>query len=353
MVYDNKNSTRLKVLSPLAAWSGTQSRVRPGRGEPHVSVYAESTERASVQIDASMDGTNWTVVRSGAFHGSHDMIVYTPHPFYRVVVTDLSNSENTISVRTTFDRRDERVNQPDEALEESDAPSVSIPWFMMARGRIPHTNGPTLPCVAGESLTIDRTRSTASTVRVRSGGSSSDTSPSGSGARTLNVVGVNASGAVVNATLSLAGESASDPSSVEFAFVNGATVATSGDDSIRRPNVGAIVIEYTDDNGAAAYVASADGASSHGAFRVPAGSDLYITRVSVSSGSGVPANVVNVIIRVDGIVGDRFAMSAGGSDRETTIRARSGSTVTVHLESGIVSDVVTFIDVSMKGYTIL
>lgn len=122
-------------------------------------------------------------------------------------------------------------------------------------------------------------------IRVASGGNAADTS-AGTGARTIKVQGLDASGLIAEETITLAGTSATTDGTQNWSRVLRAFVATAG---TGRVNAGNIVVEKTDGTDLATIVAG-EGQSELGYLMVPPGFQCALTHVlidtTISSGSG-------------------------------------------------------------------
>lgn len=128
----------------------------------------------------------------------------------------------------------------------------------------------------------------ASAVQVKAGGNAADTAD-GAGARTIRVEGLDASLEPVSADITLAGASASSPTSTAFLRVFRAYVLTAG--TYATPyNTGDIVIETT--NGTELATMGAERGEAQGGFyTVPAGVVAYVAVVEGRVEKGKPATL--------------------------------------------------------------
>lgn len=160
----------------------------------------------------------------------------------------------------------------------------------VARGTIP---GVSAVHIYGRNPSVDTTErvlwsagaaaytwlSAASTVRVKAGGNAADTL-AGAGARKVLVRGLNSSWTETTEELSLAGASASSPTSTSFFRVLEAYVSEAG--TYATPvNTGDILIETTGGTEVARLLAGR-AQSRLGLYTVPSGYTLYLTRILVS-----------------------------------------------------------------------
>lgn len=125
-------------------------------------------------------------------------------------------------------------------------------------------------------------------LRIAAGGNAADDA-AGSGARTVVIEGLDQDGDFVTETLTLAGASASDPTSISFLRLFRAYVATSGSYATQSQgsHVGDIVIEDTSSNTWATIDATdfPRGQSQIGVYSVPNGFEAYISTVELSVAS--------------------------------------------------------------------
>jgi hypothetical protein len=114
-------------------------------------------------------------------------------------------------------------------------------------------------------------------LRVKAGGNANDTS-AGTGARTVTILGLNASFAEISETVTLAGASASSPTTQSFIRVTRAWVATSG--TYTGSNTGNVVIETTSGS-TLANLAAGVGQTQLSMYTVPAGYTAWLHRLMI------------------------------------------------------------------------
>ena len=132
---------------------------------------------------------------------------------------------------------------------------------------------------------------TATTVRIKSGGNSADngtSSPLGAGAHTVTVQGLDATGVEVSATLTTAGASASASTTQTFLRVYRAWVATAG--AYTGTNTGDVVIETTAGT-ALIQITAGEGQSQYCAYTIPLGKTGYLGSVRVHVDGLKPADL--------------------------------------------------------------
>jgi len=128
----------------------------------------------------------------------------------------------------------------------------------------------------------------ATAVRVKAGGNAADTATTGAGARTIVVQGIAADGSEQQETISLAGASASAPTTLTFWRVHRAWVATVGTYGVA--NTANIVVEST--GGVALITISlGEGQTQKAAFTIPIGKTGYLLSAHVTVSTNKEANV--------------------------------------------------------------
>jgi hypothetical protein len=129
---------------------------------------------------------------------------------------------------------------------------------------------------------------TAETVQVQAGGDAADTA-AGLGAQTVVVEGLDENWNRASETLTLAGASASLPSTTIFRRVFRAYVATSG--AYGAPNTGNIIIEHTTSSDNIAIIDAEAGQTEMALYTIPAGYTGFVQGYSILVDGNQRANV--------------------------------------------------------------
>lgn len=136
----------------------------------------------------------------------------------------------------------------------------------------------------------------ATALRIKAGGNANDTA-NGSGARSVTMVGIDATGALISDTVATAGASASAPTTKTFIRLLDAFVASSGTYATQASpsHVGNIFIENA--AGGQDWALISDGSfprgdSEIGAYTVPKGRSAYVQAIRLSSDADKKANIV-------------------------------------------------------------
>lgn len=133
-------------------------------------------------------------------------------------------------------------------------------------------------------------------LRVKSGGNAADTA-NGSGAREITLVGIDATGQLIEDTIATNGASAGPASSKQFLRLMDAYVSKSGTYATQsaQSHVGNIVIENAAGGTDWATIQNTDiprGASEIGAYTVPVNRSMYITSIRMQSDESNKSNIV-------------------------------------------------------------
>lgn len=136
----------------------------------------------------------------------------------------------------------------------------------------------------------------ATALRIKAGGNAADTA-NGTGARSVTLVGIDATGALISETLETAGASASAPTVKTFIRLLDTFVASSGTyaTQVNPSHVGNIVIENA--TGGEDWALISDGSfprgdSEVGAYTVPKGRSAYVQAIRLSTDADKKANIV-------------------------------------------------------------
>lgn len=131
-------------------------------------------------------------------------------------------------------------------------------------------------------------RTSASTVRVKSGGNSNDTA-AGSGAREVTIQGIDSNFAEVSETIATAGISASSATTASFWRIHRAWVSAVG--TYTGANTGAIIIEDSSGTNDLISIAAGEGQSQYTGWTVPVDVTAYLLSVDLHVDSNKTANI--------------------------------------------------------------
>lgn len=136
----------------------------------------------------------------------------------------------------------------------------------------------------------------ATALRIKAGGNANDTA-NGSGARSVTMIGIDATGALISETVATAGASASSPTAKTFIRLLEAFVASSGTYATQAnpSHAGTITIENA--AGGSDWAVISDGSfprgdSEIGVYTVPKGRSAYVQAIRLSSDADKKANII-------------------------------------------------------------
>jgi hypothetical protein len=127
------------------------------------------------------------------------------------------------------------------------------------------------------------------TVRVKAGGDVNDVATTGSGARTIRVIGLDSNGDVAQEDIALAGASASDSTTTSFWRVYRAYVLTTG--TYGGSNTGAIIVENTAGTADLLKMEALGSQTRLGIFSIPTGWTGYLLGFETHVEANKPADV--------------------------------------------------------------
>lgn len=307
---DNSSST---PLADAAEFTGTGVDVS---SYATITVFVDTDLDGVLKMQFSADNVNWDrqkvvyvdqEIESGSVHTLEVVSQY-----FRVVYCNSTGNgtQGHFRLQTIFHqfRSGFLANSPDQIINKSnDAQIVRVsndPFLDISRGLYAykfafHRFGfnPAVPngseadiWAYGPNDSLYNWPSTDETFRVAAGGDTNDTA-AGSGARTIQIVYLDANGNQQQEQLTLAGSSASGATSVTGRRLIRAWVDTCG--TILSNNTGEIIIENSTSGQVVGYIGAGVGQTELSMYTVPLGYTAYLTRVqvSVSIGTNKDANV--------------------------------------------------------------
>lgn len=314
LLYDvsRLNST----TTPLAAGETFTGDWEPCANWASINVTGVTDVAATLYCDFSPDGVNADRAvqlsdgNDGAL-GIHGLIPVLE--YFRVRVVNGASNQTYIRVQTTLHLMG-RIAQPTSRLGQnvgqySDVQNVRVAndqTLDTARGVIGgrstinkfgnHTAvGTTEVVITSVDTTFAGFLTAASAVRIKAGGNAADDA-GGLGAQTVLVEGLDENWELAQETVTLAGASASSPTSTTFIRVFRGWVATSGTygNGVTGGNTGNVDIETT--GGVLLMrIRAGQGQSAHAAYTVPAGKTGYLTRVEANiEGTGSATGTVRL-----------------------------------------------------------
>ena len=304
-------NSSVATLANGAVFTGTSEDIS---GFATATIFVDSDQDGTLSMQFSSDGTNWdrsknVVINQDISTGSVHTIE-TISQFFRVVYTNGSVTQTHFRLQTIFHvyRSGFLTSSPDEIISKiNDAQIVRVsndPNFDISRGLYADKESTE---VSGKNITVpngsfadiwsygptDATYNwptTAETFQVQAGGNVNDTS-AGSGARTLQIIYLDATGAKQQEQLTLAGASASTATSVTATRFLKAFVDSAG--SILSNNTGQILIENSTSNQIVGTITAGFGESEMSHYTVPLDFTAYLNSITVdvSAGSNKDADV--------------------------------------------------------------
>lgn len=296
------------ALGGAATFTGTSEEVKDFS---IITVMVDSDVDGTLSMQFSTDATNWdraktVVVDQEIGSGSvHTLEVISQ--YFRVVYTNGAGAQAHLRLQTIYHgfKSGFLTSSPDQKISKvNDAQITRVandPMFDVSRGLYAdkhaiHKFGynSAVPNGSyndiwshGPVVTTYPWPNTAETIRIKSGGNANDTS-AGSGARTVTVDFLSATGAESQETLTLAGASASAATSITATRILRAWVATTG--TINANNTGLIIIENTTSNDIMASIEIGIGQTQMSQYTIPLNHVGYLRRVDISVATGTNKN---------------------------------------------------------------
>jgi hypothetical protein len=264
-----------------------------------IHVFMESDVYGEISMEFSINGTDWDrkkVVEIDPFIGKgsvHGLAVVAK--YFRVVYTNGVTAQSFFRLQTQYHATRNNIlsSSSDEIIsKENDAQLVRVindPRLDIHRGLYAdkfsyHVFGGNIDTPSGErdvwefgQLTTGNQDynwlTTASTLRIRSGGNANDIS-NGSGGRTVRVTGLDSNWTNAEETILTSGVWQSLATSTSFIRVNQLTVDTVG--TYTGTNIGDIVVEDTNTSSAVGFVLNGRGHSEQTMFTIGSGLTGYL-----------------------------------------------------------------------------
>lgn len=305
---DNNNST----IAPLLG-----AGVFTGRWF-EVAAYAQTTiiistdQAGSLTAQFSTDGKNIDRARTTAVAATGGAIhtLARISRFFRVLYTNGSVAQGYFRMQvlhhvyqnkplTSFSTQIVSDNNDVQLMRNVNVPKLDFARGLHTNIKTVHKFGSCTSTTGGGDVWIPYTTypwmTTAQTVRVQAGGDANDTA-AGTGARTVEVEGLDENWNLVYEVLTMAGASASAYTTNTFIRINRCYIMTTG--TYTGANTGAITFE----NSSAvvvAYIAAGEGQTQMGLFSVPAGKTAYMSTMNVQVDS-TKSSVVTLYQRLNG-----------------------------------------------------
>lgn len=310
----NKVSTSNSTTSPLsggATYTGTWEEIF---GYSTVTVIVTTSAVAgTLYVDFSSDGTNTdrtAQLSSGTstdISGIHSLTVVSK--YFRIRLVNGASAQSELRIQTILSpsakiamptsRLGQNIGQYSDVLNVRASNDVNLDT---SRGVIGGRSGTDVQSrntnVSTTEVLISRTNTTwtgfltsATTVRIRSGGNANDTA-AGSGAREITVQGLNASFESISETIATNGTSASTSTSASFIRIHKCFVSSAGtySDGVSGSNAGDILIETTGGVLMDA-IGATFGRSQSAVYTIPAGKTGYLVSFESSVESTKSATV--------------------------------------------------------------
>ena len=276
-----------------------------------ITVMMDADVDGMLSMQLSTDGTNWDrakvvvldqTIGSGSVH-----TLEVVSQFFRVVFTNGAGAQAHFRLQTIYHAAKSGflTSSPDQVISKvNDAQLVRVansPMLDVSRGlyadkNAVHKVGHNAAVPNGSYADIWSTGgvypwpTTAETIRVKSGGNAADAA-AGAGARTMQVIFLNATGVKIQEQLTLAGASASAATTSTCTRLLHAWVDTTGAANVA--NTGLITIENTSANQILADIEVGEGEYRGTIFTVPLGNTAYLISINlrVAVGTNKDADV--------------------------------------------------------------
>lgn len=283
-----------------------------------VTVFVDTDIDGTLSMQFSSDNSNWdrakvvSIDQDIASGSVHTLEVVSQ--FFRVVYTNSTGNgaQSHFRLQTIFHkyRSGFLTSSPDQIISKvNDAQIMRIandPYLDISRslyadkyafhrfgfnGTVPNGSFADVWAYGPTDATYNWP-TTDETFRVAAGGNAADDSDGGAGARTIQIVYLDANGNEQQDQLTLAGASASDTTTSTGRRVIRAWVDTCG--TIESNNTGEIIIENSSTNQVVAVISAGVGQTQLSQYTVPLGYTAYLTRVqvNVSVGTNKDADVI-------------------------------------------------------------
>lgn len=275
-----------------------------------VTVFVDTDIDGTLSMQFSSDNSNWdrakvvSIDQDIASGSVHTLEVVAQ--FFRVVYTNSTGNgaQSHFRLQTIFHkyRSGFLTSSPDQIISKvNDAQIMRIandPYLDISRslyadkyafhrfgfnGTVPNGSFADVWAYGPTDATYNWP-TTDETFRVAAGGNAADDSDGGAGARTIQIVYLDANGNEQQDQLTLAGASASDTTTSTGRRVIRAWVDTSG--TIESNNTGDIIIENSSTNQVVAVISAGVGQTQLSQYTVPLGYTAYLTRVQVNVSVG-------------------------------------------------------------------
>lgn len=275
-----------------------------------VTVFVDTDIDGTLSMQFSSDNSNWdrakvvTIDQDIASGSVHTLEVVSQ--FFRVVYTNSTGNgaQSHFRLQTIFHkyRSGFLTSSPDQIISKlNDAQIMRIandPYLDISRslyadkyafhrfgfnGTVPNGSFADVWAYGPTDATYNWP-TTDETFRVAAGGNAADDSDGGAGARTIQIVYLDANGNEQQDQLTLAGASASDTTTSTGRRVIRAWVDTCG--TIESNNTGEIIIENSSTNQVVAVISAGVGQTQISQYTVPLGYTAYLTRVQVNVSVG-------------------------------------------------------------------
>jgi hypothetical protein len=295
------------TLSGTAVFTGTSEDVSE---YATITCMVDSDVDGTLSMQLSTDGTNWdrakVVPLDITLGGGSVHTLEMVSQYFRVVYTNGSAAQSHFRLQTIYHtyRSGFLTSSPDQIISKvndaqivrvSNDPYLDISRSLYADKKSFHRFGYNEAVPNGSERDIWAYGSTGigninynwcttdEKFRVKAGGNVADTS-AGLGARTVQVVYLDANGDEQQDQLTLAGASASDSTSVTGRRFLRAWVDTCG--TINSNNTGGITFENESTGLVVAYIGAGVGQTELSQYTVPLGYTAYLTRIQVSVSVG-------------------------------------------------------------------